>query len=266
VTAPTTQVERPAFRFTPSTIALLALATLAWVGVIAYARDMGNGRGTMGMPLREFMPMWGAMMAAMMLPAVAPVATLYSRTIKSDRLPRLTLFVAGYLIAWTAAGVPAYYALRVVDHFAGDTDSAMRTIAASTLVAAGLYQLSPLKSRCLRHCRSPLAQLLHYGNVKGPLRDLKVALHHAAFCLGCCWALMALFISFGVMNVWAMIGLAAVVLGEKVLPRGEAVGRLAGVVFLLVAILVLASSSVADALVPDMGGTSPDGTMTEMMG
>ena len=76
---------------------------------------------------------------------------------------------------------------------------------------------------------------------------------------------MALFIAFGVMNVWAMIGLAAVVIGEKVLPRGEAVGRLAGVTFLAVAVLVVASSSVADALVPRTG-SSPDGTMTEMMG
>jgi predicted metal-binding membrane protein len=200
----------------------------------------------------------------MMLPAVAPVASLYARTITSDREARLSLFVGGYLVAWTLAGLPAYYALRVVDHFAGDTDSTMRAIAAITLVAAGLYQLSPLKSRCLRHCRSPLAQLLHYGNVKGPLRDLKVAVHHAAYCLGCCWALMALFIVFGVMNVWAMIGLAAVVVGEKVLPRGEAAGRLAGVAFLLAALLVVTSSSVAEALVPSMS-SSPDGTMTEMM-
>jgi predicted metal-binding membrane protein len=258
VTASAAPVERPAFRFTPSTIALVALAALAWVGVIAYARGMGNGRGTMGMPLREFMPMWAAMMAAMMLPAVAPVATLYSRTIKSDRVPRASLFVGGYLIAWTIAGLPAYCALRLVDHLAGNADSAMRNIAAITLVTAGLYQLSPLKSRCLRHCRSPIAQLLQYGNVKGSLRDLKVALHHAGYCLGCCWALMALFIGFGVMNVWAMIGLATVVIGEKVLRRGDAAGRLAGVVFLAAAVVVMASSSVADALVPTMG-SSPMG-------
>ena len=219
----------------------------------------------MAMSLVELFVMWTAMMAAMMLPAVAPVASLYARTITSDRPGRLALFVAGYLIAWTTAGIPAFYALRLVDHYAGDSDAAMRTMAVVVLVATGLYQLSPLKSRCLRHCRSPIAQLLHYGNVKGPLRDLKVSLHHAAYCLGCCWALMALFLAFGVMNVWAMLGLALVVVGEKVLPRGEIVGRVAGGAFLAVAALVLVSTSAAEALVPG-AGVSPDGTMMEMQG
>ena len=128
----------------------------------------------------------------------------------------------------------------------------MRSIAVVTLVAAGAYQLSPLKTRCLRHCRSPLAQLLHYGNMKGPLRDFKVALHHAGYCLGCCWALMALFIAFGVMNVWAMLGLAATVVGEKALPRGETIGHVAGAAILMLALLVLASPRIADALIPNM--------------
>lgn len=258
--APAVPAARPAVRLSPTTITLLALAALAWVGVVAYARDTGNGAGTMGMPLREFLPMWSVMMAAMMLPAIAPVAALYGRTIKSERAKRRTLFAAGYLIVWAVAGIPTYALLRVVDHTTGDSATTMRLITAVTLAGAGAYQLSPLKTRCLRHCRSPLAQLLHFGNVKGPLRDLKVALHHAGYCLGCCWALMALFIAFGVMNVWAMIGLAAVVVGEKVLRRGEAIGRTAGAAFLLLAVLVLASPSVADALVPSMG------TMTEMGG
>ena len=124
--------------------------------------------------------------------------------------------------------------------------------------------MSPLKSRCLRHCRSPLAQLLHYGNVKGPLRDLKVAMHHAGYCLGCCWALMALFVAFGVMNVWVMIGLAAIVLAEKVLRSGEVIGRIAGLVFIVGAVLVMASPSVADALVPTMD--SPPGPMMLIAG
>ena len=263
--APAASVERPVLRFTRPTIVLLALAALAWVGVTAYAREMGNGRGTMALPLRKFAPMWAAMMAAMMLPAVAPVATLYARTIKTDRTKRLTLFLLGYLAVWAAVGIPAYYLLRAVDHFAGDNDSAMRSIAVVTLLAAGIYQLSQLKAHCLRHCRSPIAQLLHYGNVKGPARDLKVALHHAAYCLGCCWALMALFIAFGVMNVWVMIGLATVVLGEKILRHGDAIGRVAGAVCLAAAVLVVLSPSVADKLIPASRSPSK-GTMTEMNG
>lgn len=253
---------RPAFRLTPTAITLLAFAALAWAGVVAYARDMGNGSGSMGLRLWEFLPMWSVMMTAMMLPAVAPVASLYARTITSTRAKRISLFVAGYLIAWTAAGIPTYALLRLVDRVTGHSDITMRSIAVVTLVAASAYQLSPLKARCLRHCRSPLAQLLRYGNVKGPLRDLKVALHHAGYCLGCCWALMALFIAFGVMNVWAMLGLAAVVVGEKILPRGETISRVAGAVFLTLALLVLASPSVADALIPSMDAD----IMTEMTG
>jgi predicted metal-binding membrane protein len=263
VSAPVAPVDRPTYRLTPLTVLLLVCAALAWAGVVAYARDMGNGPGTMGLSIEEFLAMWGGMMTAMMLPAVAPVASLYSRTITDDRGRRLTLFVGGYLLVWAIAGVPAYLVLRWVDDVGADATSTMRTIAGVILVAAGLYQLSPLKSRCLRHCRSPLAQLLHYGNVKGPARELRVALHHALFCLGCCWALMLLFVAFGVMNVWVMLALAVIVVGEKLLPRGEALGRVAGAAFLLLAVAVFASSSVADALVPSMdsGGDDPSTQM-----
>lgn len=230
---------------------MLGVAALAWTGVIAYAVDMGNGVGTMGIPLREFAPMWALMMTAMMLPAVAPVASLYLRTITSDRARRLTLFVGGYLLVWSAVGVPAYFGLRFVEDRA-DAGTNVRAIAAVVLVAAGVYQLTPLKAICLRHCRSPLGQLLHYGNVKGPWRDLRVAVHHAGFCLGCCWALMTLFIAFGVMNVWAMLGLATIVLTEKLSRHGEALGRLAGVAFIVLGLSVAMSPRVADAVVPSM--------------
>ncbi len=263
MTAPGVLAERPAFRLTPSTVALLAIAALAWAGVIAYARDMGNGAGSMGISISLFLAMWALMMTAMMAPAVAPVASLYARTITSDRVARLSVFLAGYLLVWALAGIPTYVVLRLVDHAAGHDDYTMRTIAVVVLVAAGAYQLSPLKARCLRHCRSPLAQLLRYGNLKGRLRDVKVALHHGGYCLGCCWALMGLLIAFGVMNLWAMLGLAGVVVSEKVLRRGEAIGRLAGAACLVVAVLVIASPSVARALIP---GVTPKsvGSMTHM--
>ena len=203
---------------------------------------MGNGAGTMDLTAVEFLPMWGVMMAAMMLPAVAPVATLYARTIVAPRGRRLALFVGGYLLLWVAAGIPAYALLRVVDGLVEDSDSAMRWIAASALAAAGLYQLSPLKSVCLRHCRSPLAQLLHYGNVKGPLRDLKVAVHHAGYCLGCCWALMALLFVGGVMNLLWVTAIAGLVLVEKVARVGPWVGRVAGLALAAWGISMLAAA------------------------
>ena len=262
MTAPAAPLERPAVRLTPQSVAMLGVAALAWAGVIAYARHMGNGVGTMGMSFVVFVSMWSLMMTAMMLPAVAPVASLYLRTINSDRFHRLILFVGGYLFVWSALGVPAYVALRIVDDHVADAGATMRVVAAVLLFAAGLYQLTPLKSVCLRHCRSPLGQILHYGNVKGRARDLKVAVHHAGFCVGCCWALMALFIAFGVMNVWAMLGLAVVVLSEKLLRHGETIGRLAGAAFVVLALLVAASPRVADAVVPSM--PSSGATMTGM--
>jgi predicted metal-binding membrane protein len=252
VSAPTAQLNRSGLRLTPQTIVILGVAALAWAGVIAFARHMGNGIGTMGMPVAEFVGMWSLMMTAMMLPAVAPVASLYLRTIASDRPRRVILFVGGYLVVWAAAGIPAYFALRLIDDHVGDSAGTMRTVAVVILAAAGIYQLIPLKAVCLRHCRSPLGQLLHYGNVKGRARDLKVALHHGGFCLGCCWALMLMFIAFGIMNVWAMLGLAVIVVSEKLLAQGETIGRLAGAAFVVLALLVATSPSVAHAVVPSM--------------
>jgi predicted metal-binding membrane protein len=261
VTAPAAQLERRALRLTPHGVAMLGVAALAWAGVVAYARHMGNGVGTMGLSLVEFVPMWSLMMTAMMLPAVSPVASLYLRTITTNRTHRLIMFVGGYLLVWSAVGIPAYVALRVLDHHLTDSRGELRILAALLLATAGLYQLTPLKGVCLRHCRSPLGQLLHYGNVKSPARDLKVAVHHAAFCLGCCWALMTLFVAFGVMNVWAMLGLAAMVVSEKLLRHGEAIGRLAGAAFIVLALSIAASPRVADNLVPSM--PSGAATMTD---
>ena len=258
MTSSAAPLERPALRLTTQTIVMMGVGALAWAGVIAYARQMGNGVGTMGIPLGEFMGMWSLMMTAMMLPAVAPVASLVIRTIGSDRTRRLILFAGGYLVVWAAAGIPAYFALRIVDDQVGGHPTVMRTIAVVVLAVAGVYQLTPLKAVCLRHCRSPLGQLLHYGNVKGRARDLRIAVHHAGFCLGCCWGLMLLFVAFGVMNLWAMLGLAVIVVSEKLLRRGAIVSRLAGVVFIVLAVLVAASPRVADAVVPSMpSGPAP---------
>jgi predicted metal-binding membrane protein len=250
VSAPATPVDGPAWQ-TGSTITLLALAALAWAGSVAYARHMGNGPGSMGMALGAFLAMWAAMMVAMMAPAVAPVAFAYARTITSNRVALVSLFVAGYLIVWAAVGIPVYGALRAADRLVADSDTTPRSIAVAVLVVAGLYQLSPLKARSLGRCRSVLAQLSGDDNVTGsPVRVLTEGVHHGLSCLTCSWALMALFIAFGVMNVWAMVALAAVVVAERVLPRGEVVGRWAGAACLLLAILVLSSPSAANAVVP----------------
>jgi len=242
--------DRATFRLTSTTVAVLSLAALLWVGVIAWARDLGNGRGTMGMAPTPFLAMWTLMMTAMMLPAVAPVASLYAQTIRTRRATRIPMFVAGYVLAWALVGVPAFAVLRTVDHVAADSDAAMRSVVIVVLVAAGMYQLTPLKARCLRHCRSPLAQLLHFGNFKGRGVDPKVALHHAGYCLGCCWALMLLFVAFGIMSVWAMVGLAVVVFAEKLGRHGETLARGIGIACFALAALVALSPAIAHNLIP----------------
>jgi predicted metal-binding membrane protein len=131
----------------------------------------------------------------------------------------------------------------VSDHPAWATAAAVVVFA-----GCGVYQLTPLKSRCLRHCRSPLSLLLHYGSYRGALRDVRAGAHHGAYCLGCCWSLMALFVVLGVMNVAAMVVLAVVVLVEKLRVHGEVLARAVGVAALAFAVAVIWVPALAPGL------------------
>ena len=195
--------------------------------------------GTMGLTLPAFLVAWTVMMAAMMLPSVAPVASLYARSIASRRGVRLTLFTSGYLLVWAASGVAAFAIGAVISGLAGG--DARIGIAAGVIayLAAGLYQLSPLKYRCLSHCRSPLSLFFHYSSYQGLLRDLRVGAHHGAYCLGCCWALMLVLLALGAMSVVPMLILAVVVLTEKLWSRGEAFAHAVGVACLILAVATI---------------------------
>ena len=218
---------------------LLILAAGAWAATLVMARGMSGMTGTMGLGLAAFVPVWTLMMTAMMLPSVTPTATLYAKTMRRHRAERLTGLVAGYLAAWAAAGVPAYGLARLAGWLRGTHPGAAHVLAVAAFAVCGIYQLSSLKDRCLARCRSPLGLLLHYGSYRGRLRDLRVGAHHGGYCLGCCWALMLILVAVGVMNVAAMIGLAAVVLAEKISPRGPAIGRLAGIAALALAVVTI---------------------------
>jgi predicted metal-binding membrane protein len=200
---------------------------------------MAGMAGTMGLGLAAFVLVWTLMMAAMMLPSVTPAATLYAKTMPRNRTVRIAGLVAGYLAVWAAAGLPAYGLARLTGWLTGTHPGAAHITAVAVFAVCGVYQLSNLKDRCLAHCRSPLGLLLHYGSYRGRLRDLRVGAHHGRYCLGCCWALMVILITVGVMNVAAMIGLAAVVLIEKVSPGGPAIGRLAGAAALALAVATI---------------------------
>jgi hypothetical protein len=133
---------------------LLILAAGAWAATVALARGMAGMAGTMGLGLAAFAPIWTLMMATM-LPSVSPVASLYARTIQGRRAIRIAGLVAGYLAVWAAAGVPAYGLAWLAGWLTGKHPSAAHVMAVAVFAGCGIYQLSPLKDRCLAHCRSP---------------------------------------------------------------------------------------------------------------
>jgi predicted metal-binding membrane protein len=240
-------LERVRASLGPSSAILIAGA-LAWLGTVIWARDEGAMPGTMGMSLVAFVVMWTLMMAAIMLPSALPMITLYVRTIRTSRWPRMIAFAAGYLLAWSLTGVPAFLLAWVGGEIAADYPDWRMAAAVVIFAGAGVYQLTSLKHRCLRHCRSPFAHLMHYGNYRGRLRDLRAGAHHGFFCLGCCWGLMLLMIAFGVMNLITMVILAAVISIEKQWRHGERFAQITGVVALLLAVAVIFFPDLAPGL------------------
>ncbi|WP_405889400.1 DUF2182 domain-containing protein [Streptomyces sp. NBC_00133] len=241
---------------------IVLIATPAWVLTIGQARDMGVEPGTMGMALPLFLLLWVTMMAAMMLPSMAPVAITWVRGIGRQssgwaRASRTIEFVGGYLLVWTAFGLLAYAALAFTGGLVDDHPTAGRWIGFSAFLLAGLYQLGPLKNVCLRHCRDPLSQLVHYAGFPRPARDLRVGVHHGAYCVGCCAGLMVVLIPLGVMNVAAMAGLAVVIFVEKLWSRGQLLARGVGVTFIVLAVLAPFQGWLLPGLqnsMPAMGG------------
>jgi len=228
----------------PGWIALLVVAVLAWRRTLADAAMMGDAPGTMGMPLMPFLEMWVPMMAAMMLPAIAPVAILWSRTIARSARPvarilRLGLFAGGYMLVWSIAGVLAFLLMRPIEAGLDAGLYPARLAAFAIFALAGIYQLSPLREACLARCRSPLTVLSVATAGPRRLRDLRAGALHGAWCLACCWSLMAVLALVGLMNVMAMVGFAAFIFIEKTTRFGVSAGRAAGVLMLLAAVATL---------------------------
>lgn len=239
---------------------IILVAVPAWVLTIGQARGMGAEPGTMGMALPLFLLLWLTMMAAMMLPSMAPVAITWVRGIGRrssgrTRAARTVEFVGGYLLVWTAFGLLAYAVLALTGGLVDDHPTAGRWIGAVTFVVAGLYQLGPLKNVCLRHCRDPMSQLVRYAGFRQPARDLRVGVHHGAYCVGCCAGLMIVLVPLGVMNVAAMAGLAVVIFVEKLWSRGPLLARVVGVTLLVLAVL----APFQTWLLPALSGPAMDG-------
>ena len=222
--------------------ALLTLAAVGWWWSARMADDMtmraAPPTGMDGMAgehvltVGAFLVAWLAMMTAMMFPAITPVVKLYGRAAAAGRVAPLPFFVAGYIAVWTSMGLPAYAAWRALMDPIDDGRQWAGRLAGVVLLAAAVWQLTPLKSVCLRHCRSPISFFLRFGaKVSRPVGALRMGVTHGLFCLGCCWALMAVLVALGTMNLAWMAGLALLILVEKNAPFGERVAQLAAIAF-----------------------------------
>jgi predicted metal-binding membrane protein len=222
-----------------TSVVLLLIAAAAWASVVRSSLQGDDMMMTMPMPATPadglaFVASWGVMMTAMMLPSALPMISLYGATQRGPAgegthgVP-VALFVLVYLSVWAASGVPVYFAHTLLMTLAG---SAFAYAIAAILLAAGAFQLSPLKQVCLRACRSPLAFLLGHWRA-GRRGSLALGWSHAVYCLGCCWALMVVLVAAGAMGVRWVLLIAAVVAAEKLLPGGEWLARAAGGALLL---------------------------------
>jgi predicted metal-binding membrane protein len=216
--------------------ATLAAAAVAWVVVVRQTAGMSSAPGTMGLGAAAFVGLWTVMMAAMMLPALAPLGVLYAGE-GAGRTARASGLAAGYLMAWAAFGVLALVISAAAGRLAARSPSTADWIGAAILVGAGAYQFSPLKNRCLSVCRSPLQVLMRVGAFRGPLRHVAAGVHHGVYCIGCCWSLMVALIALGVMDLGWMVGLTIVITLEKVSRHGERVAVVAGIALIALGLL-----------------------------
>jgi len=244
---------------------LVALAALGWWWT---AREM---QGMDGGPWAElgsagwFLSVWAVMMAAMMLPSVAPTVALYSKLKHTRALGAPLLFTSGYLLVWSTVGLGTYLLARIGAELSGGVlawDRAGRWLAGATLLIAAAYELTPLKDVCLGKCRTPLGFLL--GNWReGLLGAVNMGIRHGAWCVGCCWALMASLFALGVMSIVWMAVVAGLIAFEKLIPSRRAATYGTAAVLIVVGVLMLFAPDVVPALsVPGAGPMSPMGEMT----
>jgi predicted metal-binding membrane protein len=260
------QVERreglaPAFDAARARLGLIALlfvlAAVAWWSTADRMQGMDTGPGTELGALGWFLGVWVVMMAAMMFPSVSPTVALYSRMTKGRNRAAPLVFAAGYLATWTAAGLVAYGVFSLGRALLGDElawDGAGQWLAGATLVVAAAYELTPLKDVCLTKCRTPLGFLM--GEWRDGLRGgFNMGARHGAWCVGCCWALMAALFALGVMSLAWMAFVAALIALEKTLPWRRTVTYGTAAILLVVGILLLAAPDAIPGLtIPGDGG------------
>jgi predicted metal-binding membrane protein len=242
--------------------ALAILTALAWMDLAWLADDMAMGGMDMsgfrmipagqGLMMPERAPwqpvefayvfaMWTVMMIGMMTPSVAPMILIYARVgrqaeMSGQPFAASAWFAAGYLVAWTAFSLAATFAQWALQRAALLTpmmESASNVLGGVVLIAAGVYQWTPVKEACLSYCQAPLTFIMRHGGFRREAAGaLTLGFRHGLYCIGCCWALMLLLFVGGIMNLLWIAALAMLVLFEKTVPFGKSVSRVAGVAFI----------------------------------
>jgi predicted metal-binding membrane protein len=232
---------------------LFGLAAVGWWWAVDQMRGMDAGPWTGLGAFGWFIGVWVVMMAAMMFPSVSPTVALYSRMTKAAGPLSPILFTAGYLLTWAGAGALAFAVAFGGNRATGDVlawDRAGRWFAGATLLVAAVYELTPLKDVCLGKCRSPLGLLMSTWR-DGPKGALRMGVKNGAWCVGCCWALMASFFALGIMSVVWMAVVAGSIAVEKTLPwRRVATYGVAGILVVLGMLLLLSPDAVPGLTIP----------------
>jgi predicted metal-binding membrane protein len=263
---------------------LLALALVGWAITDQRMDGMDAGPGTDLGTVGFYVTAWVVMMAAMMFPSIWPMVIMYQRVQRGNAhqgrdapLGATALFVSGYLVTWTAAGLVAFAVFEVARSLSIDVlswDRAGPYVAGAVIVAAAAYQLTPLKNVCLSKCRNPLMSLMTSWQ-PGALGALRMGIEHGAWCVGCCWMLVAALFALGVMSLGWMVFIAGLIAVEKLLPwrpiANYSVAIVLVVLGLAVAItpdrvpgLTLPDSPEAMRAMESMGGESMGGNDKKM--
>jgi predicted metal-binding membrane protein len=254
---------------------LFALAGVAWAITRGTMSGMDMGPGTGLGSLSFYVGAWVVMMAAMMFPSISPMVRTYAIVQRSRYARRglgqptaaVVAFVAGYLVTWTAFGLVAYSVFNLVRSLhigVFQWDAGGPYVAALVLIGAAGYQLTPLKDACLSRCRSPLDFLTERWR-DGVGGALALGLEHGAWCVGCCWALMAALFALGVMSVAWMVFIAALIAAEKLLPWKRLANRgIAGLLVLLGLGVAFVPASVPGLTIPTQAAASGGSAMSGM--
>jgi predicted metal-binding membrane protein len=252
---------------------LLGLAVIGWLVTDERMAGMDMGPATDPGTLGFWVTAWVVMMAAMMFPSIAPMVLMYVRIQRGKRargqeaaFGATAVFVAGYLLTWSTAGLVGYSVLWVGHELSPGFlawDKAGPYVAGAVILAAAIYQLTPLKDVCLTKCRSPFDFLLTAWR-PGRAGALRMGIEHGGWCVGCCWALMAALIALGAMSVGWMVFVASLIAVEKLLPWKAVANRSVAILLGILALAVaFAPEAVPGLTVPTepMGSDMPSGEM-----